>query len=105
MRVSTQRAPYWEDARMSVELPPRRTVGIFSVLGLGLGLVRVESPLLTAPDPAVRPQTLEYHFRGGCRGACVLAVRNPEAHDVFHQALNFGKLLIALCRGGLLRKF
>src|SRR5260370_4790784 len=83
-----------------IELAARGTGRSFALALLGLTrFFGVEAALFAAADAAMRPQTFEDHFGGGCGGTGVLAILNAEPADVFHQALNFRKLLITLVGG------
>jgi hypothetical protein len=70
-----------------------------------LGLVGIETALFAAADAPMRPQAFEDHFSGRRSCGRVFAVLDAEAANVFHQALNFRELLVAIGSGGQLRQF
>src|SRR5208283_178607 len=82
--------------RFSVVASAWRTTGRFALLRRALRLFRVKAAFLAATDAAVRPQALEDHFSGGCRGRFVLAAGYAELVRVAQQVWNFSELLVAL---------
>src|SRR5260370_21077714 len=83
-----------------IELAARGTGRSFALALLGLTrFFGVEAALFAAADAAMRPQTFEDHFGGGCGGARGLSVPDPPPSDPFPPGLDFPKLLLTLVVG------
>src|SRR5260370_7206350 len=83
-----------------IELAARGTGRSFALALLGLTrFFGVEAALFAAADAAMRPQTFEVHFGGGCGCAGGLATPNSHPSPLFPPTLYFLYLPIHLLLG------